>query len=89
MQTSQPIPVAAELPLAVTLQAQQWNNVLAVLLDTPHLPLPHRVVAALVQAVTDQLQQQAQQANSTIEGNGLDHDPLPRTAPVEQGDAPS
>jgi hypothetical protein len=63
-------PVPATMPLAVTLEAQQWNQVLTVLLDTPHLPLPHRAVAPLIQTITDQIQQAA----TRPPGNGLDRE---------------
>lgn len=65
-------PVEPTLPLAVTLEAQQWNQIMVVLLDTPNLPLPHRAIASLVQSLNEQLQASAMKA-----GNGLDHDPLP------------
>jgi len=47
--------VAATQPFTVTLEAQQWNAVLAMLTDAPY-----RVSAPLIQAISEQLQGQAQ-----------------------------
>lgn len=66
--------------LTVTLEAQQWNQVMAVLFDTPHLPLPHRAIAALFEAITAQFQAQAPQNGIEHPSNGLDRD-LAHTTP--------
>jgi hypothetical protein len=44
-------------PFAVTLEAQQWNNVLAALAETPF-----KIAAPLIQAISEQLQSAAGQA---------------------------
>jgi hypothetical protein len=64
-------PIPPNTQLNVTLDAQQWNGVLAALSDAPY-----KVAAPLIQAMTEQLQAQAQMTPTT--GNGLDHPaPLP------------
>lgn len=50
--------VPATQPFTVTLEAQQWNAVLATLTDAPY-----RVSAPLIQAISEQLQGQAQNGN--------------------------
>jgi hypothetical protein len=64
-------PISPNTQLTVTLDAQQWNGVLAALSDAPY-----KMAAPLIQAMTEQLQTQAQTIPTT--GNGLDHPtPLP------------
>lgn len=46
-------PVAATHPFTITLEAQQWNAVIGTLVKGPY-----EVVAPLIQAITQQLQQQ-------------------------------
>lgn len=46
------IPLEPTEPLEVTLQAQQWNQVLALLGD---VPAPHRVTDPLIRTIADQL----------------------------------
>jgi hypothetical protein len=48
-------PVSPTHPFTVNLEAQQWNAVLAALSDAPY-----RIAAPLVQAISEQLQTQAQ-----------------------------
>ena len=68
-------PISPDTPLAVTLEAQQWNAVMVVLQETPSIPLPHRVVSAIVQAINDQLQVQVAQVNQPAKtANGLDEE---------------
>lgn len=45
-------PIAATAQLSVTLEAQQWNSVIAALAEAPY-----RIAAPLIQAMTEQLQQ--------------------------------
>jgi hypothetical protein len=47
-------PIAANAQLSVTLEAQQWNSVIAALAEAPY-----RIAAPLIQAMTEQLQQNA------------------------------
>jgi hypothetical protein len=55
MMTPQPQQgIPATTPFTVTLEAQQWNAVLAALTDAPY-----RVSAPLIQAISNQLQEQA------------------------------
>ena len=77
-------PVAATMPLTVTLEAQQWNAVMSAIVEAPY-----RIVAPLVQSITEQLQAQTQQSPAT-HGNGLDLDPPPPPAEsfLPQGDKP-
>jgi hypothetical protein len=44
-------PLDPTAPLAITLQAQQWNMILNVLHDAPY-----RIAAPLIAAITDQAQ---------------------------------
>lgn len=55
-------PVDAQTPLAVTLAAEQWNQVLGLLGE---VPAPYRVTAPLIQAIGNQMQQAA--AHSQME----------------------
>lgn len=47
-------PVAPTAPFTVTLEAQQWNAVLAAISEAQY-----RVAAPLIQAISEQLQNQA------------------------------
>jgi hypothetical protein len=47
-------PIAANTPLSVTLEAQQWNAVIAALSEAPY-----RIAAPLIQSMSEQLQQNA------------------------------
>lgn len=62
-QTASPPVVEATAKMAVTLEAQQWNGVLAALSEAPY-----RVAAPLIQAIGEQLQQQSQQLQGPGEG---------------------
>jgi hypothetical protein len=59
-------PVPATQPFTVTLQAQEWNQVLAALGEAPY-----RVSAPLIQAIGGQLQEQAGTAGG-VAPNGYD-----------------
>lgn len=56
-------PIPPDTALSVTLEAQQWNTVMAALSEAPY-----RVAAPLIQAITGQLQNQVQAgvSNGTI-----------------------
>ena len=58
-------PITQTTPLTVTLQVQEWNAVISAMAEAPF-----KLVAPLVNAITQQLQEQAppQQPN----GNGQD-----------------
>jgi hypothetical protein len=58
--------VPATQPFTVTLEAQQWNAVLGALADAPF-----RIAAPLVQAISDQLQGQAQQSQPVPNGPSI------------------
>lgn len=60
-------PIAANTPLSVTLEAQQWNSVIAALAEAPY-----RVAAPLIQAMSEQLQQNApdQEVQAPVRHNG-------------------
>jgi hypothetical protein len=60
-----PEPVAPNQPFTITLEAQQWNSVLAALSEAPY-----RVSAPLIQAISQQLQSQAPQAVPGPQPNG-------------------
>lgn len=66
-------PIAPTTPLSVTLEAQEWNVVIAALTEAPY-----KVVHALIQSMGGQLQAQAQQAQQAQQteahgtANGLD-----------------
>jgi len=49
-------PIQPNTPLSVTLQAQEWNQILAVLSEAPY-----KAVAPLIDQIGRQAQQQAQQ----------------------------
>jgi hypothetical protein len=67
-------PIAPNTPLAVTLEAQQWNNVMAALVKAPY-----ELAAPLIQAISTQLQQQTEKQPQP--GNGADR-PTPPMLPV-------
>jgi uncharacterized Zn finger protein len=54
-------PIAANTPLSVTLEAQQWNAVIAALSEAPY-----RIAAPLIQSMSEQLQQNATQENVQV-----------------------
>jgi len=60
-------PIPATTPLAVVLEAQQWNNVIAALGKAPY-----EVVAPLIQTINEQLQRGAAQLQLHQPANGLD-----------------
>jgi hypothetical protein len=62
-QQPQPTPVEPTTPLSVTLEAQQWNALLAVVQDAA---APYRVTAPLIQAIGEQLQRGAAGASSAM-----------------------
>jgi hypothetical protein len=66
-QPQQPQPIEATMPLSVTLEAQQWNQVLACLHDAPY-----RVAAPLIQSVGQQLQIQTGGPTQPALANGAD-----------------
>ena len=71
-------PIDPTTPLAVTLQAQEWNQVLFVLNDAAGPGISHRVVAPLMQRIAEQVQTAAGQAPApapALNGNGVDHAP--------------
>lgn len=55
----QAVPIQATTQLTVTLQAQEWNQVLAILSDAPY-----KAVAPLIDQIAKQAQQQAQEQNA-------------------------
>jgi hypothetical protein len=59
-------------PLTVTLEAQQWEQVMRLLADGPY-----RVVAPLIQAI----QQQCMAASARLPTNGADDAPQPAAQP--------
>jgi len=63
------ITVQPNQPFTITLEAQQWQGVLAALADAPY-----RISAPLIQAISQQLQQQAPQQGAQ---NGLAVPPMP------------
>jgi hypothetical protein len=77
MQSQTPTPVPPNYPMAVQLEAQQWNQVIASLADAPW-----RVAAPLIESITSQLsaltrqQDQVPAAPSPV-GNGLSSSPMP------------
>jgi len=77
-------PVQATMPLTVTLEAQQWNQVIAAIAEAPY-----RVAAPLIQAMTEQLQAQASSEMSPgAHGNGFDTQPPP-LMPTAVSDGPA
>jgi hypothetical protein len=67
-----PQPVAPTMPLHVTLEAQQWNAVIALLQE---VLAPNRVTTPLIQAIGEQLQKGAEAVANIERGNGRDHHP--------------
>jgi len=66
MNTNQSIEATAQI--AITLQAQEWNQVLSILAEAPY-----KLVAPLVEQITRQATEQAgQQAASRPAANGHD-----------------
>jgi hypothetical protein len=65
-------PIPPDTPLTVTLEAQQWNAVIAALSEAPF-----RIAAPLIQAITGQLQGQAAQVQQQPRpgANGVDDTP--------------
>ena len=55
-------PIDASAPITVTLQAQQWNVVLAALNEAPY-----RIAAPLIAAIGEQLQAHAPRPNAAVE----------------------
>ena len=53
----QPQPIPFDAPLTVSLQAQEWNVVLAMLMD---VPAPYRTSAPLIAKMQEQLVVQTQ-----------------------------
>jgi hypothetical protein len=51
MQTMQTQPIDPATPISISLQAQQWNNVISILGDGPY-----RIVAPLIAAIAQQTQ---------------------------------
>ena len=74
----QAVPVPVTMPFSVTLQAQQWNMVIAALDEAPH-----KVAAPLIQAISQQLQQAAAEYQAAEHqgqtANGLDAGGVPQT----------
>lgn len=67
-------PIPPEMPLVVTLEAQQWNAVMAALSEAPY-----RIAYPLIQAMTGQMQSQVEAQTQASVGNGLDdHHDMPR-----------
>jgi hypothetical protein len=64
-------PVSPNTPFNVTLEAQQWNGVIAALIKAPY-----ELSAPLIQSITNQLQQQ-----QALQPNGIG-DPMPMVPPV-------
>lgn len=60
-------PIEPTAPLAVTLQAQEWNQVLAILSDAPY-----RAVAGIIAKITEQASAAANAAAPTGKPNGRD-----------------
>jgi hypothetical protein len=55
-------------PISVTLQAQQWNTVLAVLSEQPY-----RIAASLIEAITTQANAAATATADAPQQNGSNH----------------
>lgn len=58
-------------PLTVTLEAQQWNAVMALLAEGPY-----RISAPLIQAIQQQCMRHAEAPSMQMRGNGADADPV-------------
>lgn len=69
--TTGPSPMAPETQLTVTLQAQEWNVLLSILVEAPY-----NRVAGLIQQITEQAHQRAQETQvqpGLSFTNGADH----------------
>ena len=64
-QSQQQVP--ATHPFSITLEAQQWNGVMAALAETPY-----RIAAPLIQAISEQLQQQVSSHSLNGQSAGLE-----------------
>ena len=62
-----PEPIEATTPITITLQAQEWNQILGILSDAPF-----KVVAPLINQMTRQAQQQTHSTISAPLSNGAD-----------------
>jgi hypothetical protein len=58
-------PIEPTTPISITLQAQEWNNVIAVLNDGPH-----RIVRQLIDKISEQAQAAAGQTGTQPLANG-------------------
>jgi hypothetical protein len=64
-------PMQSDLPVTITLAAQDWNTVLGALGEAPY-----RLAAPVVQRIVEQVQQQqAPPLASAAQPNGADHAP--------------
>lgn len=54
-------PVDAQMPISVTLAAEQWNGVLQIMGEAP---VPYKFSAPLIQAIGQQMQAAAQPARN-------------------------
>ena len=63
-------PIEPTAPLSVTLEAQQWNTVLALLAEAPY-----RVVAPVIQSIGEQVQAAAGQAPQPLTNGAAAHVP--------------
>lgn len=61
-------PIQPTAAITITLQAQEWNQVLSVLSDAPF-----RIAAPLINQITQQAQQVAPQGQQQFPLNGGDH----------------
>ena len=64
-------PIAPTMKLTITLEAQQWNGVLAALSEAPY-----KLAAPLIQTMGEQLNGQTSGQAVPSLGNHLDRDPL-------------
>lgn len=71
MQTA-PQQIPATQTFAITLQAQEWQGVINAMAEAPY-----KLAAPLVQAITQQIQEQAQGGQLSPMPNGLDAPPPP------------
>jgi hypothetical protein len=69
------MPIAPDTPIAVTLQAQEWNMVLGILSDAPY-----KLVAPIIQKLGEQAQQGAAQAGARSNGADAATPPRPNGA---------
>lgn len=69
-------PIEPTQPFTVTLEANEWNNVLASLNEAPHrvaAPLIRKIVAAIEAHSTPAPVAEAEHIPARRNGNGLDH----------------